>query len=492
MIKLSGEMLSLKEVERVSEGEEVSLSDDVPHKVEKSARFIEEIASQGKVVYGVTTGFGKLCDTVIPPDEVSKLQENLLMSHASGMGDPMLEKNVRAGIVVRINSLARGYSGVRLETLEKLVEILNKHIYPYVPMYGSVGASGDLAPLAHISLLIIGRGKVIHNGVVRDFSEVMGDYQFVPLKSLKAKEGLALINGTAVEAGIAALLVRKAFYLFDLSLKAAAMSFEALRGRREAFDRRIQELRGIPEQIEVADFVLKEVEGSKLINSVPRVQDAYSLRCIPSVYGAILSALRYVEDTILREINAVTDNPLVFADDGDVLSGGNFHAEPVALVMDHFAVALSEIASISERRMNRLLNPALSELPAFLVKHSGLNSGMMIVQYTAASLVSENKALAHPASVDSIPVSADQEDHVSMGMNAVIKSEKVLKNLQWVVASELLVAAQAVDFYGKENLGKGTRSVYEVIRSKVPFAEKDREFSYDLKAIFDLLESRSI
>jgi histidine ammonia-lyase len=492
MIKLSGEMLSLKEVERVSEGEEVSLSDDVPHKVERSARFIEEIASQGKVVYGVTTGFGKLCDTVIPSDEVGKLQENLLMSHASGMGNPMSEKNVRAGIVVRINSLARGYSGVRLETLEKLVEILNKHIYPYVPIYGSVGASGDLAPLAHISLLIIGKGKVIHNGVLRNFSEVMNDYQFTPINNLKAKEGLALINGTAVEAGISALLIRKAFYLFDASLKAAAMSLEALRGRREAFDRRIQELRGIPEQREVAEFVLNEVEGSRLTNSVPRVQDAYSLRCIPSVYGAILSALRYVQDTILREINAVTDNPLVFADDGDVLSGGNFHAEPVALAMDHFAVALSEIASISERRINRLLNPALSELPAFLVKHSGLNSGMMIVQYTAASLVSENKVLAHPASVDSIPVSADQEDHVSMGMNAVIKAEKVLENVQWVIASELLIATQAVDFYGKENLGKGTRRVYETIRSKVPFAEKDREFSYDLKQIFDLLETRTI
>ena len=492
MIKLNGEMLSLKEVERASEGEEVSLSDDVPHKVKKSAEFIEQIASQGRVVYGVTTGFGKLCDTVIPPDEVGKLQENLLMSHASGMGKPMSEKNVRAGIVVRINSLASGYSGVRVETLEKLVELLDKHIYPYVPMYGSVGASGDLAPLAHISLLLLGKGKVVLNGEIKNFSEVMGNYGFMPLNSLKAKEGLALINGTAVEAGISALLVRKALYLFDVSLKAAALSLEALRGRREAFDRRIQELRGIPEQEEVAEFILDEVSGSNLVNSVPRVQDAYSLRCIPSVYGAVLSALRYVQNTILKEINAVTDNPIVFADDGDVLSGGNFHAEPVALAMDHFAVALSEVASISERRINRLLNPALSGLPAFLVKNSGLNSGMMIVQYSAASLVSENKTLAHPASVDSVPVSADQEDHVSMGMNAVIKAEKVLENVQWVIAAELLVSAQAVDFYGSEKLGKGTRAIYETIRSKVPFAEKDREFSYDLESIFDLLEAREV
>ena len=493
MIKINGESLSLKEIERIASFfEEVSLSAETYRNIDRAAEFIENIAREGKVIYGVTTGFGSLYNRTIPKEDIEKLQENLLMSHASGMGDPLSEEDVRAGIAVRINSLAKGYSGTRRIVIEKLVELLNKKIYPYVPSYGSVGASGDLAPLAHISLLLIGKGRVFYKGTVRNFSDVKDYLHFVPLNGLKAKEGLALINGTAVESGISAVLLRKAFYLVNASLKAAALALEALRGRKEAFDLRVQEVRGYDEQKEVAKIILGEINGSKLVNSTDRVQDAYSLRCIPSVYGAVLGGLRYAENIMLKELNAVTDNPIVFAEDGDVISGGNFHAEPVAFAMDHFSIVLSEIGSISERRINRLLNPSLSGLPAFLVKQSGLNSGMMIVQYTTAAIASENKILAHPSSVDSIPVSADQEDHVSMGMNSVLKAKKVLKNVQHIIAAELLVATQAADFTGKEKLGKGTKETYEKVRKIVPFADKDREFAYDLEAIYTSLSKREI
>ena len=493
MIKIDGESLSLKEAERVAlHREPVSLSQTTFRRIDRSAEFIESLARSGKVIYGVTTGFGSLATRIIPTEDIEILQENLLMSHASGMGAPLSEEDVRAGIVVRANSLAKGFSGVRRVVIEKLIELLNREIYPYVPSFGSVGASGDLAPLAHVALLLIGKGRAFHNGKFEDFKNVSKEKGFVPLDSLKAKEGLALINGTAVEAGMSALLLRKAFYLTDASLKAAALSLEALRGRKEAFDSRIQEVRGSVEQAEVAAVIRKEIEGSKLINSADRVQDAYSLRCIPAVYGAVLNGLRYIEGTILRELNAVTDNPIIFADDGDVLSGGNFHAEPIAFAMDHFGVVMSEIGSISERRINRLLNPALSGLPAFLVRHSGLNSGMMIVQYTASALASFNKTLSHPASVDSIPVSADQEDHVSMGMNSVLKAKEILANVQRIVSAELLVSAQAADFVGAEKLGKGTRETYKKIREIVHFAEHDREFAYDLKRINEALDKRII
>jgi histidine ammonia-lyase len=492
MIRIDGESLSLKEVERAANGEEILLSEETFEKIDRSAEFVEKLASSGKVIYGVTTGFGKLCDTVIPPEDAGKLQENLLKSHASGTGDPLPENYVRAGIVVRVNSLAKGYSGIRRTVLEKLVELLNKKVYPYVPSYGSVGASGDLAPLAHISLLLLGKGKAFYKGSLKDFSDVMREIGFEPVERLKAKEGLALINGTAVESGISALLIREAFYLINTSLKASALSLEALRGRKEAFDLKIQEARGYETQEEVANFILSQIKDSKLINSVHRVQDAYSLRCIPAVYGAILGGLRYAENIILKEINAVTDNPIIFTETGEVLSGGNFHAEPVAFAMDHFAIVMSEIGSISERRVNRLLNPALSDLPPFLVKHSGLNSGMMILQYTMASLVSENKILSHPASVDSIPVSADQEDHVSMGMNAVLKADKIISNIRRIVAIELLVASQAVDFCGSENLGKGNRETYEKVRDLTAFAEHDREFSYDIEKVINALKERKI
>lgn len=494
MIKISGEKLSLEEIESIADNfEEVQLAEEALNKINASSEYIEEIVKKGKVIYGVTTGFGKLYDRVISEQDIAKLQENLLKSHASGIGEPLSEREVRAAIVVRANSLARGYSGIRRITIEKLIDLLNYKIYPYVPSYGSLGASGDLAPLSHIALLIIGRGKVIKNGIIQDALPVLKEKSIEPLDGLKAKEGLALINGTAVEAGIASLLLTEAKYIFFVSLKAASLSMEALRARKEAFDLRIQRVRLHAGQEEVAKFVLNETIGSKLINSVNRVQDAYSIRCIPSVSGAVLDNLKFIEDTLTKEVNAVTDNPIVFEDDDDILSGGNFHGESVAFAMDLFGIIVSEIGSITERRINRLLNPALSEgLPAFLIKDAGLNSGMMILQYTAAALASENKILCHPASVDSIPVSADQEDHVSMGMNAVLKAKKILENVEKIVTIELLVAAQAVDFVGGKLLGKGTSKTYQTIRKYIAFAEEDREFSYDILKLYTLLKTRNI
>ncbi|RLD18964.1 MAG: histidine ammonia-lyase [Caldiserica bacterium] len=493
-MKISGEKLSLEEIESVADNfEEVQLTEEVLNKINASSEYIEEIVKKGKIIYGVTTGFGKLYDRVISEQDIAKLQENLLKSHASGIGDPLSEREVRAAIVVRANSLARGYSGIRRITIEKLIDLLNYKIYPYVPSYGSLGASGDLAPLAHIALLIIGRGKVIRNGIVQDALPVLKEKNIEPLDSLKAKEGLALINGTAVEAGIASLLLTEAKYIFFISLKAASLSMEALRARKEAFDLRIQRVRIHAGQEEVAKFVLDETIGSKLINSISRIQDAYSIRCIPSVYGAVLDNLKFIEDTLTKEVNAVTDNPIVFEKDDDILSGGNFHGESIAFAMDLFGIIVSEIGSITERRINRLLNPALSEgLPAFLIKDAGLNSGLMILQYTAAALASENKILCHPASVDSIPVSADQEDHVSMGMNAVLKAKKILENVERIVAIELFVAAQAIDFVDEKLLGRGTSRTYQTIRKDIAFAEEDREFSYDISKLYTILKTRNI
>ncbi len=491
MIKIDGESLTTFEVDEVARLKaKVSLSDDAYTKIDDSSDFIASIIDSGKVVYGVNTGFGKLSETVIPKDLLHQLQENLIKSHASGTGKSLREEEVRASILVRANTLAKGYSGVRRIVIEKLIELLNKEIYPYVPSFGSLGASGDLAPLAHIALLLIGKGRVISKGNVFEAQDTLKSAGFKPFSFLNAKEGLALINGTSVETGIFALIIRDSKYLFDVSLKASALSMEALRARSEAFDPRIQKVRGIVEQSETAERILKEISGSSLINSVPRVQDAYTIRCIPQVYGAVLKSLRFAEDIISTELNAATDNPLVFANDSEVLSGGNFHAEPVSFAADQVAIAISEIGNITERRVNRLLNPSLSNLPPFLAKESGVNSGFMVLQYTAASLVSMNKVLSHPASVDSIPVSADQEDHVSMGMDAVLKACDVLDNVKRIVAIELLSAAQAVDFVGGKNLGKGTYLTYSKVREIAPFADKDREFSYDLEKIYEKLNQR--
>ncbi|PIP49756.1 MAG: histidine ammonia-lyase, partial [Caldiserica bacterium CG23_combo_of_CG06-09_8_20_14_all_35_60] len=364
---IDGKSLDLDGVLKVSKDfEPVNLSPLTFKKIDRSSEFINIILEEKKIVYGINTGFGKLCDEVISDESVSELQENLLLSHAAGTGEPITETEVRATMLVRANSLAKGFSGVRREVIEKLLELLNKKIYPYVPSYGSLGASGDLVPLAHIALLLIGKGRIIDEGNVKDALPVLKKKGFKPFKRLHAKEGLALINGTAVEAGISSILISDAKYLLKTTVKASALSMEALKAKKEAFDPRIQEVRNISEQKTISDMILKEINGSKLIDSTQKVQDAYTIRCIPQVYGAVLMNLSYIENILKGEINSVTDNPIVFAKDKEILSGGNFHAEPLAFAMDLFSIILADLGNMIERRINRLLNPALSELPPFL------------------------------------------------------------------------------------------------------------------------------
>ena len=490
---IDGKSLDLDGILKVSKDfEKVQLSPMSFKKINQSSKFINKILEEKKIVYGINTGFGKLCNKVIPLESVSELQKNLLLSHAAGTGKPLAEMEVRAAILVRANSLAKGFSGVRKELIEKLLELLNKKIYPYVPSYGSLGASGDLAPLAHIALLLIGKGKIINNGNVVEARPFLKEKGIEYFDKLQAKEGLALINGTAVEAGISSILVSEAKYLLQVAIKSSALSMEALRAKKEAFDPRIQEVRNVLEQRIISDMILKEINGSKLIDSAQKVQDAYTIRCIPQVYGAVLMNLSYIENVLTGEINSVTDNPIVFAENGEVLSGGNFHAEPLAFAMDLFSIILTDLSNMIERRINSLLNPVLSELPPFLTDKFGLHSGLMILQYTVASLVSENKMLAYPASVDSIPVSADQEDHVSMGMNSVLKARKVIQNLRKIIGAELIIAAQGIDFRGSELLGKGTRKTYLKIRKTIPFASSDRIFSYDIDKIEGMILKKEI
>ena len=490
---IDGKSLDLDGILKVSKDfEKVQLSPMSFKKINQSSKFINKILEEKKIVYGINTGFGKLCNEVIPLESVSELQKNLLLSHAAGTGKPLAEMEVRATILVRANSLAKGFSGVRKELIEKLLELLNKKIYPYVPSYGSLGASGDLAPLAHIALLLIGKGKIINNGNVVEARPFLKEKGIEYFDKLQAKEGLALINGTAVEAGISSILVSEAKYLLQVAIKSSALSMEALRAKKEAFDPRIQEVRNVLEQRIISDMILKEINGSKLIDSAQKVQDAYTIRCIPQVYGAVLMNLSYIENVLTGEINSVTDNPIVFAENGEVLSGGNFHAEPLAFAMDLFGIILTDLSNMIERRINSLLNPVLSELPPFLTDKFGLHSGLMILQYTVASLVSENKMLAYPASIDSIPVSADQEDHVSMGMNSVLKARKVIQNLRKIIGAELIIAAQGIDFRGSELLGKGTRKTYLKIRKTIPFASSDRIFSYDIDKIEGMILKKEI
>lgn len=396
-------------------------------------------------------------------------------------------------MLVRANTLASGHSGIRLEVEQLLLELLNKHVYPMIPSQGSLGASGDLAPLASLALVLIGRGTAkVHDEILQGQAilDAIGAKPVV----LEAKEGLALINGTAVMTGVAALVFSDARTLLRTANLAAAMTMEALRARLEPFDERIHDLRRHAGQGAVARDILSYLAGSKLIGTCDEVQDAYSIRCMPQVHGAVSDTVDFVENVLLNELNAVTDNPLLFPADGDVLSGGNFHGEPVALAMDYLGIVLSELASISERRTNRLLNPALNRgLPAFLTRDAGLNSGLMIAQYTQAALVSENKVLAHPASVDSISVSADQEDHVSMGTIAARKARSIADNVATVVAIELLAAYQAVDILDGENkLGLATSKLFAQLRTFVPPINGDRMFIEDINAVRDLIRSNAV
>ncbi|MDW7739325.1 MAG: histidine ammonia-lyase [Bacillota bacterium] len=490
-VVIDGSSLTIDKIIKVArEFAEVEIAGEALESIKVSRGVIEKILADKKIVYGVNTGFGQLSNVSISEDELDQLQYNLVVSCVAGVGRPLPVEVVRAMLLLRANSLAGGYSGVRPVIVETMVAMLNKKVHPVVPEKGSVGASGDLAPLSHMALVLMGRGEAYFAGELLPGYEAM-QKAGIPTVTLKAKEGLSLCNGTQAMTALGALAVYDAEKLAYYADVIGSLSAEALEAVPLAFDRKIHDIRPHPGQVETAENIRYLLEGSEILAnpSKKRVQDAYSLRCMPQVHGASKDAIGYVKKVIETEINSVTDNPLVFSETEEVLSGGNFHGQPIALVMDFLAIALSELGNISQLRTERLTNPALSMgLPAFLIEKGGLNDGFMVAQYTAASLVSENKVLAHPASVDSIPTSADQEDHVSMGTTAARKCREVLENVQYVLAIEAICACQGIDFR-KYKPSPALQGVYQKIRNKVSFMDEDREMSKDFEEVVSLIRS---
>ncbi|MDY0074415.1 MAG: histidine ammonia-lyase [Acholeplasmataceae bacterium] len=477
MIILNGDTLTLATLKRIArDHEQVTIDQKNLDKVQHAREIVMKLAEGDEAVYGINTGFGHLSNVKIDKKSLSQLQANLLMSHACGVGDPLPNEVVRAMMALRINALIQGYSGLRVETIQKMVDYLNHDLIPVVYEKGSLGASGDLALLSHMSLPLIGLGELNYQGHVYQAKEALKLAGIKPLDDLKAKEGLSLINGTQAMSAIGGLVLYDAFKLLRFANLALALTMEALEGITDAYDERVHQIRRQEGQMSVAKDVRNYLEGSQAVSKQhqQRVQDAYSLRCAPQVHGASLDAFEHTKNILEREMNAVTDNPLIFNDKNEAISAGNFHGEPLAMVFDYMGIALSELANISERRIERMVNPHLScGLPPFLAKESGLNSGFMIAQYTAASLVSENKVLSHPASVDSIPSSANQEDHVSMGSISARKAKTILDHVRKVIAIELMTACQAIDFRDEKQLGKTTSRAYHEIRKHIPFIEKD-------------------
>jgi histidine ammonia-lyase len=494
-VLLDGERLTLHDVERVARhGEAVSLDPAARPKVEASRRVIEAALTAERPVYGVSTGFGPLSDVFVGSADRETLQRNLLRSHAIGIGDPIGEVETRATTLLRANVLAKGYSGIRPEIVDLLCELLNRGIHPIIPERGSVGASGDLAPLAHLALVLIGEGEARYRGERVPGAEALRRTGLAPI-TLKAKEGLALINGTCGMTGIGALAIGRAERLVTLADVAAAMTLEALRGSQVPFDERLQAVRPHPGQAASARNLRRLLQDSEVMVShkdCGKIQDSYTLRCIPQVHGAVREALSFARATLTRELNSATDNPLVFAETGDILPGGNFHGHPVGLALDFTATALAGLCGMAERRIERLVNPQLSELPPFLVKASGLHSGFMVAQISAASLVSEAKILASPATVDSIPTSGSKEDFVSMGWLAAIKAAQIVDRLAAILALEFLCAAQGLDFLLPLKPGRGARKAYEVLRSHVTHLTEDRVLRRDLDRVLPLLENGTL
>ncbi|NLY67214.1 MAG: histidine ammonia-lyase [Tissierellia bacterium] len=493
-ILIDGNTLSIDDfINVVRHGYKVELSKDAIEKVKNSRKIVDELIEELKAVYGITTGFGKFSDVTITKEETKLLQKNLIISHSCGVGKALDEEVVRGIMLLRANALAKGYSGIRLSTLNTLIDMLNKKVHPIIPEKGSLGSSGDLAPLSHMVLVMLGEGEAIYDGQILPGHEAMARAGIKPIE-LTSKEGLALINGTQAMTAIGGLTVYDSINLTKHADIISALTIEALNGIVDAYDYKLHRVRPHKGQINTAKNLLKLLDGSQMTSKQGeiRVQDAYTLRCIPQIHGASKDAIEYVLEKVLIEFNSATDNPLIFADSKEVISGGNFHGQPMALSFDFLGIALSEIANVSERRLERLVNPALSGLPAFLTENGGLNSGFMIVQYSAASLVSENKVLAHPASVDSIPSSANQEDHVSMGTIAARKAREILNNTRKVLAMELLAACQAIDLRGKKGLGKGTEIAYNIVRKHIKVLEEDRIMYKDIDICEDIIKSCKI
>ncbi|MEO6333541.1 MAG: histidine ammonia-lyase [Pyrinomonadaceae bacterium] len=533
-IVLNGEELTFAQVTSVAYGKpggpQVSLAEAAKVNVNRSAAAVDTLLERGEIAYGITTGFGAFKDKIISLDEVGLLQRNIVVSHAVGVGNPFDIPTVRAIMLIRANTLARGFSGIRLATLELILEFLNRGVHPAIPEKGSLGASGDLAPLAHFACVLIGEGKAEYRGEMLRGAEVLSKAGLEPI-TLKAKEGLALTNGTTVMTAVGLLETARAVRLAELADIAGCLTLEALHGTTSAFDERIHALRPHPRQIDCARNLRRILTGSEFVREFDptNVQDAYTLRCMPQVHGACRDAVAYAEWLIKLELNSVTDNPLIFVSEptlppGDpetepqsskhgavglpgsgetgphqtieVISGGNFHGEPLALAFDYLAIALTDLGNISERRIMRLTDEASNAhiLPAFLTEDGGLNSGFMIVQYTAASLCTENKILAHPASVDTIPSSANVEDHVSMGATSALKLRQVTENLEHIISLELFCASQGIDLRrratgGNEKLGEGTREIYAEIRTTVPFVRRDEYLKDYIDSINGIVRS---
>lgn len=493
-VVITGEDLNLEQIVAICrEDVPLELSEEAKKKVLESRQIVDDLISEEKVVYGITTGFGKFSDVVISQNECKDLQKNLIITHAVGAGEPFSKDVARGIMLLRTNNLARGFSGIRLETLQTMIDMLNKGVTPVIPQKGSLGASGDLAPLSHMVLPMIGLGQAEYQGTVFPGAEAM-KRAGIPVIELSAKEGLALNNGTQAMTSAGALALNDAIMLLKVADIAAALNFEAQYGVVDALDHRVHDVRPHSGQLATARNLLKLLEGSQNTTRQGqiRVQDAYSLRCCPQIHGASKDAVNYVRDHVDIEINSVTDNPLIFKEDRAGISGGNFHGQPMALSFDFLGIAEAELADVAERRIERLVNPAYSELPAFLTPHGGVCSGFMIVQYSAAALVSENKILAHPASVDSIPSSAGQEDHVSMGTIAARKAGEIGGNVRRVLAMDLMVACQGVDMRGNKGLGKGTQAAYDLLRKGVARLEYDRPLYDDINYCESIIADGSL
>lgn len=492
-LNLTGRPLNLSDFyDVVLRGAPVGLADEAVRKVNRARKVVADILSTHRVVYGVTTGFGKLADQKISEGDIKQLQVNLLRSHACGIGPPLSESEVRGMILLRAHVLSRGYSGVRPVVVERLIEMLNKGLYPVIPSRGSVGASGDLIPLAHLALPLIGEGEALFRGKSLSGKEALAQAKMLPI-SLEAKEGLSLVNGTQGALSLGLLSLFFAERVLETADVAGAVSLEALKGTPTAFDARIHRLRPYPGQMRVAQKMRRllaksEIRASHI--SCERVQDPYSLRCIPQVHGAVADAIAHVRRILTIEMNSVTDNPLIFSETGAtgaILAGGNFHGHPIALSLDFLAIALTHLGAISERRIAQLVDPAQIDLPRFLTRHPGLHCGFMIPQVAAAALVSECKTLSHPASVDSIPTSANQEDYVSMAMGSALKLRQIISNVEGILGIELLAAAQGVEFHSPLKPGRGVAEAIRRLRLKVRPLEADRSMKQDIEIVCKMI-----
>jgi histidine ammonia-lyase len=500
-----GADLTVDDVVAVARGRQVVLDDTIVPRMERSRRAVEDLVARGAVAYGITTGFGHFKDKFISPAQTRQLQLNLVRSHAVGVGEDLPQEVVRAMLLVRANTLALGYSGVRPDLVRRLLDMLNAGVHPRIPSQGSLGASGDLAPLAHLALVLVGEGEAVYGGRLMPGAEALRAADLEPLV-LEAKEGLALLNGTTLMVGYGALLVRRAINLVLTADVAACLSLEALHGTDRAFDARVHAVRPHPRQIDDAAFLRSNLAGSAFVRGrqSTNVQDPYTLRCVPQVHGAVRDAIAYAQWVINIELNAVNDNPIIFVDEEsgetEVISAGNFHGEPVAIAMDYASLALTELGNMSERRVARLVDADSNGgvLPMFLTEQGGLESGFMMAQYTAAALASENKVLAHPASADSIPSSANTEDHVSMGATATRQTAQILKHVETIVGIELLTAAQGIDFRRRAmglpegRLGRGTGVAYGLIRERVPFLAHDVALAPHIEAVRRLVADGTI